>query len=157
VTGMQDDFTELLRNNGLKVTKQRIAILEAMESKPGEHLTAEEIFDYVKPRYKEIGLATVYRTIQLYAELGLVDRLNLDDGYTRYEIGQSMNTLSDQHHHHHLICSECGQVAAFQGDLLETLEQRILESIGFLVEDHEVKLYGICKECREKRCKDENY
>ncbi|TAH68018.1 MAG: transcriptional repressor [Anaerolineaceae bacterium] len=142
----QEQFKVLLRTNGLKVTNQRIAILEVLNNRPGKHLTAEEIYDYVRKEYPDIGLATVYRTIQLLSELNLIDKLNLDDGYVRYEIG-AKNQEDSSHHHHHLICLECGNIYAFQDDLLENLENRIKETLGFEVLDHEVKLYGHCKEC----------
>jgi len=143
----QERFKNLLKQNGLKVTTQRVAILEVLNNRPGKHLTAEEIYDYVKKKYPEIGLATVYRTIQLLSELNVIDKLNLDDGYVRYEIGRK-NHEETGHHHHHLICLDCGNIYAFQDDLLETLEERIKETLGFQVVDHEVKMYGHCKKCR---------
>lgn len=143
----QEQFKELLKKNGLKVTTQRIAILEVLSSRPGEHLTAEEIYDVVREKYQDIGLATVYRTIQMLSELDLIDKLNLDDGYVRYEISNK-HREDGGHHHHHLICLDCGNIYTFQDDLLETLETRIGESLGFDVIDHEVKLYGHCKNCR---------
>lgn len=149
----QTRFKELLKENGLKVTTQRIAILEVLDNRPDKHLTAEEIYDCVKEEYPEIGLATVYRTIQLLSELHLIDKLNLDDGYVRYEIGK-IGKERCEHHHHHLICLSCGNVYSFEDDLLETLEQRINESKGFRVVDHEVKLFGYCTKCQhdlEKR------
>ncbi|MBH1939769.1 transcriptional repressor [Mobilitalea sibirica] len=145
----QEQFKSLLKRNGLKVTTQRVVILEELSSRPGRHLTAEEIYDLVKKKYPEIGLATVYRTIQLLSELNLIDKLNLDDGYVRYEIG-SKGQEESCHHHHHLICVDCGKVYAFQDDLLETLEERIKQTMGFEVVDHEVKLYGHCKKCLEQ-------
>ena len=105
----QEQFKDLLRTNGLKITNQRIGILEVLSNRPGEHLTAEEIYDYVKLEYPDIGLATVYRTIQLLSELDLIDKLNLDDGYVRYEIGNKAKEESC-HHHHHLICLSCGRL-----------------------------------------------
>ena len=143
----QTRFIELLKENGLKVTTQRIAILEVLDSRPDEHLTAEEIYDCVKEKYPEIGLATVYRTIQLLSELHLIDKLNLDDGYVRYEIGK-LGKEKFKHRHHHLICHNCGNVFSFEDDLLEALEQRIYESKGFRVVDHEVKLFGYCTKCQ---------
>jgi Fur family ferric uptake transcriptional regulator len=145
----QERFKTLLKQNGLKVTVQRIAILEALESRPDKHLTAEEIYECVKAKNPEIGLATVYRTIQLLAELNLIDKLNLGDGYVRYEIGHQ-GSKGGSHHHHHLICLNCGNVLTFQGDLLETLELKIQEAMDFEVVDHEVKMFGYCKDCREE-------
>lgn len=146
----QERFKKLLKANGLKVTTQRIVILEVLEDRPNEHLTAEEIYECVKEKYPEIGLATVYRTIQLLSELNLIDKLNLDDGFVRYEIGKQGNG-GPSHHHHHLICLSCGKVLTFQDDLLEGLEQKIQTTMKFQVEDHEVKFYGYCEECQNKR------
>lgn len=143
---MQEQFKLMLKQNGLKVTTQRIAILEVLSSRPGKHLTAEEIYDCVRNMYPDIGLATVYRTIQVLSELNLIDKLNLDDGYVRYEIGKQKDTHCG-HHHHHLICLDCGQVFAFEDDMLETLEQKIKEKMNFQVLDHEVKLFGKCDSC----------
>lgn len=145
----QEKFKKLLKSKGLKVTTQRITILEVLQDRPGKHLTAEEIYECVKEEYPDIGLATVYRTIQLLSELNLIDRLNLDDGYVRYEIGK-MGGFNDKHHHHHLICLDCGKVFSFEDDLLETLEDRIKKSMEFEVVDHEVKLFGHCRECSLK-------
>lgn len=145
----QNLFKELLKGKGLKVTNQRIAILEVLQERPGRHLTAEEIYEFVKEDYPDIGLATVYRTIQLLSELELIDKLNLDDGYARYEVGKS-GKIPTSHRHHHLICLECGKVISFEDDLLETLENRIKELMEFEVKDHEVKLYGNCKDCLAK-------
>jgi Fur family ferric uptake transcriptional regulator len=149
----REQFKNLLKQNGLKVTTQRVEILEVLSSRPGKHLTVEEIYDYVKEKYPEIGLATVYRTIQLLSELNLIDKLNLDDGYVRYEINENACGKAKQvtgHHHHHLICLDCGSIYAVQDDLLEALEERIKESMGFEVVDHEVKLFGHCSKCQHK-------
>ncbi len=145
----QERFKTLLKQNGLKVTMQRITILEALESRPDKHLTAEEIYECVKKKNPDIGLATVYRTIQLLAELNLIDKLDLGDGYARYEIGRK-GCHDSSHHHHHLICLGCGNVFTFQGDLLETLEDSIQKAMDFEVVDHEVKLFGYCKDCRDE-------
>lgn len=149
MAGLQEEFKSLLKQNGLKVTTQRVAILEVLNNRPEEHLTAEEIYDCVRIKYPEIGLATVYRTIQVLSELHLIDKLNLDDGYVRYEIGKHQEKKRG-HHHHHLICLECGQVFAFQDDLLENLEDRIFKTLDFEVVDHEVKLFGHCSQCKKK-------
>ena len=146
----QEGFKTILKEKGLKVTSQRIAILEALENRPDEHLTAEEIYDCVKVENPEIGLATVYRTIQLLVDLDLIDKLNLGDGFVRYEIGNRKE--GEGHHHHHLICLSCGNVLTFEGDFMDDLENRIQNTMNFKIVDHEVKLYGYCKECSEEPC-----
>lgn len=142
-------FENLLREKGLKVTTQRLAVLTVLSQKTDSHLTAEEIYDLVRVEYPEIGLATVYRTIQLLLELKIIDRIHLDDGYVRYELGNVFED-EDGHHHHHLICVKCGRVTSFQGDLLEEFEKSMEEQTGFLIQDHDVKLYGYCADCRRK-------
>ena len=148
---LQDDFKKILKEKGLKITKQRMVVLKALASCEDKHLTAEEIYEIVKADFPEIGLATVYRTIQLLVELDLVESIQLGDGYVRYEIGKFQG--EETHHHHHLICLECGKIISFRDDLLDELEARIMESASFQVINHEVKLYGYCKECLEKRQK----
>ena len=144
-----DEFKELLKSKGLKITSQRLIMLETLGRHPGEHLTAEEIYNLVKTEHPEIGLATVYRTIQVLMELHLIDRVNFDDGVERYELAR-VNGSAGAHHHHHLICLGCGKVLEFEEDMLEGLELKIVEKTGFKVTDHEVKLYGYCKECGGK-------
>ena len=144
----REDFKKLLREKGLKVTRQRLVVLEVLAENPQEHLTTEEIYERVKAENPDIGLATVYRTVQLLLELELIDRINLEDGFARYEIGDTQEC--ERHRHHHLICLRCGRVSAFQKDMLEALETGVEAALGFRVTDHEVKLYGICRDCSEK-------
>ncbi len=149
----KERFKKLLRKNNLKVTSQRIMILEVLEKRPDRHLTVEEIYELVKKENPDIGLATVYRTIQLLSDLELIDKLNLDDGQIRYEIGKTLSgeDIDDNlHRHHHLICLNCDKILSFEGDLLDNLEHTIEETMSFKVVDHEVKLYGYCSECAKE-------
>ncbi len=144
----KDLFKKMLKEKGLKLTGQRLLVLETMAEHPGEHLTAEEIFDLARRNYPEIGLATIYRTLQVSVELNVVDKISFDDGFARYELIEELD--SERHHHHHAICIGCKTVISLEEDLLEALEQELMENLGFAVTDHEVKLYGYCKECRLK-------
>ena len=146
----RESFKELLKEKGLKMTRQRLVVLEVLAENPEQHLTAEDIYERVKAANPDIGLATVYRTVQLLLELELIDRINLDDSFVRYEIGDIMGKKQHHHRHHHLICLKCGRVSAFQEDMLEALETGVQEALGFQVTDHEVKLYGYCRDCSEK-------
>ncbi len=138
-----------LREKGLKVTQQRLLVLQTLAGHSGRHMTAEDIYELIRADYPEIGLATVYRTLQLLLEMQLVDRINLDDGCVRYEIGHLFEG-DTKHNHHHLICRTCGSVFPFEDDLLDELEKHIEEDAGFHVLDHELKFYGQCKECLRK-------
>lgn len=140
---------ERLREKGLKVTHQRLLVLSVLEQHSGRHMTAEDIYELVAEDYPEIGLATVYRTLQLLWDMQLVDRLSLDDGCVRYEIGHLLKDGA-KHNHHHLICRECNKVVPFDDDLLDDLEHHIERATGFHVLDHELKFYGLCRECLKK-------
>jgi Fur family ferric uptake transcriptional regulator len=142
----KEKFKELLKAKGLKVTNQRILVLQALSENEGKHLTAEEIFELVKADYPGLGMATVYRTILVLMELHLIDRINFDDGQARYEIARASDG-SAHHHHHHLKCLKCGKVFEFEEDMMEGLETEIEKKTGFKIVDHEVKLYGYCREC----------
>lgn len=145
----QEKFKEMLKEKGLKVTNQRLVVLKVLAEHKDRHMTAEEIYDLVRNEFRDIGIATVYRTVQLLLEMKLIDRIELNDGYVRYEIGHQF-FYDTKHYHHHLICKECGKVISFDDDLLEDLEKHIEETLGFCVLDHELKLYGKCKDCIEK-------
>ena len=146
----QESFKKKLKEKGLKVTNQRLLVLQVLAENKDRHLTAEDIYELVKEDYPEIGLATIYRTVQLLLEMQLVDRISLDDGCARYEIGEFFDG-EERHHHHHLICRTCGKVLPFKDDLLDELERHIEEETGFHVLDHELKFYGQCSECRKKQ------
>lgn len=145
----QDVFKKLLKEKGLKVTGQRLLVLETMAAHPGEHLTAEEIFDLARMKLPEIGLATIYRALQVLVNLHVIDKISLDDGFARYELSQELG--SEGHHHHHAICLGCKSVFSLEEDLLGPLEKNLLDHMGFAVTDHEVKLYGYCKACRKEQ------
>ncbi len=140
-----DRMKEKLKKEGYKLTTQRRAILNVMLDNKDDHLSPEEIYDIVKKRYPEIGLATVYRTLQLFEQLDIIYKLNFDDGCSRYEL----NYDSGDHHHHHLICLECGKVIEVKLDLLENLEIEIEKEGKFKITDHNVKFFGYCSECQK--------
>lgn len=137
---------EKLKKKGYKFTPQRKAILDAVADHKGQHLSSEEIYDIVRVSSPDIGLATVYRTVQLLVDMDVLSKLNLDDGFVRYEL---CDHTEDQHNHHHLICSECGKIIEVREDLLESLEQEIEKKYAFLIKDHKLKFFGICETCQK--------
>lgn len=134
-----------LKEKGYKLTTQRRVIFDIFVENQGSHLSPEEVYDMVKDKYPEIGLATVYRTLQLLEELDVIYKLNFNDGCNRYEL----NTNTDHHQHHHLICVECGKVLEVEIDLLDKLEDRIEKEGKFKIIDHNVKFFGYCEDCQE--------
>lgn len=137
-------FKKILKEMGYKTTNQRKCVLEAFINNASLHLTAEEIYQIVREKFPEIGLATIYRTINLFYDLNIVDKLDLGDGFIRYEIRKYGD---DKHHHHHLICEKCDKVIEAEDDLLDLIEETCFSKYGFTVNNHVVKFYGICSEC----------
>lgn len=144
----EEKVKDLLREKGLKVTSQRLMVLNILSAHGDEHLTVEEICDLAKEESPEIGLATIYRTVQVLLELHVIEKVTFDDGFARYELNGE--ETGSGHRHHHAICTQCGKVYSLETDLLDTLEKQVFESLGFEVTDHEVKLYGLCSACRRK-------
>lgn len=144
----EEKVKDLLREKGLKVTSQRLMVLNILSDHGDEHLTVEEIYDLAKEESPEIGLATIYRTVQVLLELHVIEKVTFDDGFARYELNGE--ETGSGHRHHHAICTQCGKVYSLETDLLDTLEKQVFESLGFEVTDHEVKLYGLCSACRRK-------
>lgn len=145
---MNDIIEELkakLKDTGFKITPQRRAIIEILIENNNSHLSSEEIYDKVRNNCPEIGLATVYRTMQLLDEIGAISKLNLDDGCIRYELNL---TDENEHNHHHLICKNCGKIIEVREDLLENIEKIVENTYEFKIYDHDLKFYGLCKECK---------
>ena len=139
------DICEKLKDREYKLTPQRQIILKAFIEKDRRHLSAEELYSIVKESYPEIGLATVYRTLDLLAELEILQKMDFGDGKARFELNDE-----DVHHHHHLICLSCGKVQEFDLDLLDLLEERINKNTGFDIINHRLKVYGYCSDCQEE-------
>jgi Fur family transcriptional regulator, ferric uptake regulator len=137
---------ETLKNKGYKFTPQRRAVINGIIYSVGKHLTAEELYEVVKGECPEIGLATVYRTLQLLEDMDVICKLDFDDGCSRYELVDE----DEPHQHHHLICNDCGKVIEVEGDLLGELEKSIEKKYNFSIQNHSVKFYGICEECKKK-------
>ncbi|HHY10970.1 MAG TPA: transcriptional repressor [Firmicutes bacterium] len=136
-----------LEEHSYRLTPQRAAVVNVLIARADDHLSAEEIFLHTKELYPNIGLATVYRNLEILEKLDIVHRFDYGDGQSRYEIRLGRD---DQHYHHHLICQSCGAIGEFQTDLLEELEKRISEETGFQVKDHCLRFFGICAACLKK-------
>nr|WP_073091455.1 Fur family transcriptional regulator [Thermosyntropha lipolytica] len=141
---MDKKITEKLKENNYKLTEQREAVLEVMLDNRGKHLSAEEVLQEAKQKMPNIGIATVYRTLEKLASMDILYKTMFEGGKFRYELSDE-----DTHQHHHIVCLKCGHIYEFEEDLLNELESR-LEARGFEIVDHELKFYGYCPECREK-------
>lgn len=145
---MSHDFlNQKLKEKGLKLTNQRKDIYDFLVENQDKHMSAEEILSEMEKENPNIGLATVYRTMQLFTDTGLAVKHDFDDGRSRYEL----NVDADMHNHHHLICQQCGKIIEVDLDLMEDLERQIEKNYDFIICNHIVKVYGWCKGCRENR------
>lgn len=137
-----------LRFKDHKLTPQRRLILQIFLENKAEHLSAEEIYDLTRKKDANIGIATVYRTLDLLEEIGIVHKSNFGDGRGRYEPSLEGQ---EEHQHHHLLCLGCRKILEVEEDLLNQLEQLIVEKKGFRIVDHRVQFYGYCRECRREQ------
>ncbi len=143
---MREKITEIresLRRKGYRLTPQREAIIKILLENPNQHLAAEDIYVMVRRAHPEIGMATVYRTLDLLSTEKVINQLNFEEGYSRYE-------LESQTHHHHLICLKCGKIIEFNDNLLEQVEEEISKEHSFSIVGHLLKFYGYCSNCLKK-------
>ncbi|GEL08479.1 Fur family transcriptional regulator [Salisediminibacterium halotolerans] len=133
-----------LHSQSYKLTPQREATVRVLLENEDDHLSAEDVYMLVKEKYPEIGLATVYRTLELLTELKIVDKINFGDGVSRYDLRQE----GADHFHHHLVCIECGSVDEIQEDLLEEVEKVVEKRWNFAIKDHRLTFHGICHRCK---------
>ncbi|GBF34476.1 ferric uptake regulation protein FUR [Desulfocucumis palustris] len=141
------DVEEKLRAGEYKLTSRREHILRVLLENKDKHLSAEEVYNLVKKRAPDVGLATVYRTLELFLLFDIIHSIDFGDGRKRYEFCSSG---TDGHHHHHLICTRCGKIIEVNEDLLEDLETRVSKEHDFKIENHQLKIFGTCRECTEK-------
>ena len=134
----QRALSQYLDERNLKHTKQRTAILEAFLDATG-HITSEEIYGHVRAEHPNIGYTTVYRTMKLLCDAGLVSERHFEDGVTRYEI--------EHEHHDHLVCLHCGKIEEFECEMIEQSQREIADRYGFRLLRHRHELYGHCSAC----------
>jgi Fur family ferric uptake transcriptional regulator len=135
-------FREFITQKGLKSTRQRDIILDAFLSSD-RHMSIEELYLKLRAKHPNIGYATVYRTLKLFAESGIAREIQFGDGQTRYEHANAGE------HHDHLVCTRCGTIVEFENETIEKLQDEVATSHGFLIETHKLELYGLCAGCRK--------
>jgi len=130
-----------LRQHGYKLTPQRRAVIGAIAASP-DHLTPAAIYQKLHQDHPSIGLATIYRTLEILAQLELICELHAGGSCRSYTIGAP-------EHHHHLICSNCGEVIDFSGYDISPLEERLCRETGFEIEGHLLEFIGRCQNCQQ--------
>jgi Fur family ferric uptake transcriptional regulator len=132
-----------LRHRGYKITPQRRTIIDEIINSH-EHLTPAAIYARVKCEHPGVGLVTIYRTLEILAELGLICETHAGHSCRSYLMRESSA------HHHHLICSDCGKVVDFADCGLGELENKLMEKSGFKINSHLLEFLGQCWQCSEK-------
>jgi Fur family ferric uptake transcriptional regulator len=135
-------FKETMKSLGLNNSVQREYVLKILFSSES-HLSADELLHAVKEEYTiTMGIATVYRILNLLEELHIVNGISIDGNESKvYEL----NLVS---HHDHMVCTKCQKIAEFFDAELEDLQEKVALSNGFTLQSHNMLLYGVCKECQ---------
>jgi Fur family transcriptional regulator, ferric uptake regulator len=133
-------WTTALDDAGYFVTEPRRVVAEMVADR-NSHFTANELVDEAKRARLGVGRATVFRALELFERLGLVERIDLPNGEHAYVVCQPA-------HHHHVICTGCGRSAEV-GDLgIGSIADEVESETGFIIDSHRIELYGLCPECR---------
>ncbi|MEW6227024.1 MAG: transcriptional repressor [Bacillota bacterium] len=142
---MLDDekLAKQLSTSSYKLTRQRRAVLSVIASTDG-HLNAAEVYEKAKSECPQIGLTTVYRTLDILVELGAIKRVHLDEGCHSY-------APASRGHHHHLVCTDCGRAVEFEGCDLSPFLDAVASQTDFEIEEHWLQLFGKCPTCQKTR------
>ncbi|MFA5088597.1 MAG: Fur family transcriptional regulator [Candidatus Omnitrophota bacterium] len=141
------------RGCGYRLTSAREAILDILSQSKG-HLSAEDIYLKIHPKYPNVGLTTVYRTLDVLSNLGMISKLDFGDGRARYEF---IEGPTGTHHHHHLVCTICNRVIDYadfideEVELLSETEKGLEKKYNFKITHHVMQFYGLCQKCAAKK------
>ncbi len=136
-------FNQFLRQKGLRQTKQRDEIVKLF-LRTERHLSTQELFDIIRKKDKDVGYATVARTIKLLAESGLCRVVDFGDGVQRFEHKYG------HEHHDHLICLSCGKFEEIYSPKLEKIQGELVKKHGYVQEKHKLDIFGLCPKCAKK-------
>ena len=137
---------------GFRLTLGRDAVLDVL-SRTEDHLSAEDIYIRVHETYPAIGLTSVYRTLDMLVNIGLVYKFDFGDGRARFELAEGPK---GKDHHHHLVCTGCGRIVNYRDfideevALLKKAEEGLSEKHNFAITNHLIQFYGLCEDCRNK-------
>ncbi len=139
-------------NLGMRITEPREVVMNILSGTDG-HLTAADIYIRAHGDNPGIGLTTVYRTLEVLLQMGIVQKFDFGEGKARYEL---INNSSNGKHHHHLVCVRCKSVIDYseflneEHGLIEKTRKRLEKKYNFKISDHVISFYGLCSQCREE-------
>jgi Fe2+ or Zn2+ uptake regulation protein len=132
-------LVERLRTAGYKITPPRLAVLEVIQQK-GEHLNPNEVLEQAKAIHPALGRATVYRTLELLTQLGIVRPIYVGESGPTY--------IRADGNHHHLVCARCGMVVDFDRCVADEMTEELTTRFGFAITSHLLEFYGFCPDCQ---------
>ncbi|HAJ36511.1 MAG TPA: transcriptional repressor [Chloroflexi bacterium] len=136
---MSTDLIQRLRAAGYKITPPRLAVIEVIQ-REGEHLNPQEILEQAQALHAQTGRATVYRTLELLTQLGIVRPIYVGDNGPTY--------IRADGAHHHLVCSRCGRIVEFDACAADSMGCELESRFGFHITSHLLEFYGICPQCQ---------
>lgn len=140
MAGEGHDDTAPLRRTGRRLTRQRRVIWNVLLAEPDRHLSAEDVVERVRKRLPRVNTSTVYRTLEILVDDGLVLRTDLGGDRAYYEPVR-------EHQHHHVICERCGKVTHLHDDALGDLAERVEKDSGYRLGEREISFFGLCPSC----------
>jgi len=135
-------FLEFLQQKDLRLTAQRLAIMETVFNTE-EHFTADQLLEWARKRDKSVSRATVYRTLPLLTESGLVREMDFGKDFKYYD-----PNYANHPNHNHLICQDCDKIVEFESDQIDQLEDEISQNLGFTVESQKLQITGSCEQLK---------
>ncbi len=135
---MQKTLLEL-KEKGVRLTPQRQAILEFLK-RVDTHPNAEEIYLHIRSKFPGISLGTIYNTLNMLRDKGLIQELSYGDMFARFDGNPVL--------HYHIVCERCGKVVDYQRPVLGKLEDEAARESGFVIKGHRLELYGVCQDCQ---------
>lgn len=145
-------FIEFLEKKNLRVTSQRQVIIDTVFS-TAEHFTAEQLLEWSRAKDRSVSRATVYRTLPLLTESGLVREMDFGKDYKFYD-----PNYAEHPNHNHIICQDCDKIVEFESDKIAKIEDEISHKLGFSIKSHRLQITGNCEElkklgaCKNKTC-----
>lgn len=139
----KDNFTQYLKSANYRITPERFVVLDAVMNIDG-HFDADELFSQMRLGGQKVSRATVYNTLDLLQDCGLISKYRFGENHSRYE------KAFGRPHHHHLICLECGEIIEFVNDRIEKVQTEVCKENNFTAQTTTLQIFGKCSQCQKK-------
>ncbi|MBC6415606.1 MAG: transcriptional repressor [Bdellovibrionales bacterium] len=140
----EKELKEILKKCGLKITKQRVAVLKVLSSGPRYHKTAKDILEEVKKNFPNIGFATIYRLLKRLSQAQMILEISMGAGSSCYEL------KTKQQSHYHIACLNCGKIIEFKNKMIETTLEKIVLEKNYTLKNQVVEIYVNCDSCKNQ-------